>query len=85
MTQDINDFGFYDQRWLTDNHVHIDGNKKLMLCRICNKVVQINKPLVGPLHICRPTTDPLVAKRLDELGYTYLGGSLKDEKHDTNI
>ena len=29
------------------------GNKLLMRCENCNVIIQINKPIIGALHMCR--------------------------------
>lgn len=32
------------------------GHKLYAQCRQCGEIVQLNKPLIGSLHLCAPTT-----------------------------
>lgn len=37
----------------------VAGGKVYERCSACGKIVRVNKPLVGSLHVCAPEPDPV--------------------------
>ena len=36
----------------------VTGGKIYMRCPACGKLVRVNKPIIGSLHVCADETDP---------------------------
>ena len=37
---------------ITSGHVTVAGSKLIALCQKCGKVITLNKPIIGSLHVC---------------------------------
>lgn len=56
----------------TENKMIIAGNKIYGTCPVCYKFIQINKPVVGSLHVCNTEDEDVYLNELIDLQDDYI-------------